>query len=76
MPAPRSLFERAQRPRDEVRGAPKAQRERLTRTGLVWLVGHVVLVVIVVLVSVRPRLAVGSGTIARRPNPAGTHRHS
>ena len=52
MPAPRSLFQRARRPRDEVRGAPKAQRKRLTRTGLILPVGHVVLVVIAVLVVV------------------------
>ena len=52
MPAPRSLFQRARRPRDEVRGAPKAQRKRLTRTGLILPVGHVVLVVIAVIVVV------------------------
>ena len=32
-----------------MRGAPKAQRKRLTRTGLILPVGHVVLVVIAVI---------------------------
>jgi hypothetical protein len=50
VPAPRSLFQRARRPRDEVRGAPKAQRKRLTRTRLILPVRHVVLVVIAVVV--------------------------